>query len=122
MPLQGEPLSHSPFLIGTAASSCGWSHGVLYWASTVTASAPRGCAFDFKIKLHPVLHVDLRFVFMVRMSGTRVRGAGGPLRRCHIALCWCASEYAGMRAYVCVCVYSSEVLIVHFPPFLSIFD
>lgn len=56
------PYKRSPFLthlfpMGTAASGCQWSLGGLGWASIVTASAPLGCAFDFKIKLHPVLRV-----------------------------------------------------------------
>lgn len=55
--LQGSPFLTHPFLMGTAASGCGWSLGGLGLASTVTASALLGCAFDFKIKLHSVLLV-----------------------------------------------------------------
>ena len=43
-----SPLAQLPLAVG-------WGLGGLGWASTVTASAHTGCAFDFKIKVYSVL-------------------------------------------------------------------
>jgi hypothetical protein len=51
-----HPLTH-PLPFGTAAPGRGWGLWGLGWASMVTASATPSCAFDFKIKVHPVLCV-----------------------------------------------------------------
>lgn len=56
-PKRGGRLLTHPLLFGTATPGWGWGLGGLGWASMVTASAQPGCAFDFKIKVHPVLCV-----------------------------------------------------------------
>lgn len=56
-PKRGGPLLTHPLPFGTATPGWGWGLGGLGWASMVTASAHLGCAFDFKIKVHPVLCV-----------------------------------------------------------------
>lgn len=49
------PFSSVPSPLAQLPLAGGWGLGGLGWASTVTASAHTGCAFDFKIKVYSVL-------------------------------------------------------------------